>query len=392
MFPTFLVALRKAGVPVSPTEYLSFLGAIKAGVAEYSIDDFYYLGRAALVKDERHLDRYDRVFGECFKGLEPPEGIPVENLPEEWLRKLAEKFLSPEEMAKIEALGGFDALMKRLKELLAEQKGRHQGGSKWIGTAGTSPFGAQGYNPEGVRIGQDKSRHRRATKVWDQREFKDLDDTLELGTRNLKLALRRLRRFARQGAPTELDLPGTIQATAHNAGWLDLKMVPERHNTVKVLLFLDIGGSMDDHVRVCAELFSAARAEFKHLEYFYFHNCPYEKLWKDNRRRREMITSTFDVLRTYGPDYKAIFVGDATMSPYEILQPGGSVEHWNEESGQAWMARMTGHFRRSAWLNPTPQKSWNYTNSVTIIRQLMERRMFPLTVSGIEDMTRELSR
>jgi len=392
MFPTFLTALRKAGVPVSTTEYLSFLGAIKAGVAEYSIDNFYYLGRTALVKDERHLDRYDRVFGECFKGLEPPEGMEIQNLPEEWLRKLAEKLLSPEEMAKIEALGGFEALMERLKQLLAEQKGRHQGGSKWIGTAGTSPFGAEGYNPEGVRIGQDKSRHRRATKVWDRREFKDLDDNIELGTRNLKLALRRLRRFARQGAPTELDLPGTIQATANNAGSLDLKMVPERHNTVKVLLFLDIGGSMDDHVRVCAELFSAARSEFKHLEYFYFHNCPYEKMWKDNRRRRELITSTHDVLRTYGPDYKAIFVGDATMSPYEILQPGGSVEHWNEEPGSVWMERITKHFRRSAWLNPTPQKSWTYTNSVTVMRQLMEGRMFPLTVSGIEDMTKELSK
>jgi uncharacterized protein with von Willebrand factor type A (vWA) domain len=392
MFPSFLYALRKAGVPVSTTEYLSFLGAIKAGVAEYSIDDFYYLGRTALVKDERHLDRYDRVFGECFKGLEPPEGMDIQNLPEEWLRKLAEKLLSPEEMAKIEALGGFEALMERLKQLLAEQKGRHQGGSKWIGTAGTSPFGAQGYNPEGVRIGQEKSRHRRATKVWDQREFKDLDDNIELGTRNIKLALRRLRRFARQGALTELDMPGTIQATANNAGMLDLKMVAERRNTVKVLLFLDIGGSMDDHVRVCAELFSAARAEFKHMEYFYFHNCPYEKMWKDNRRRREMITPTLDVLRTYGPDYKAIFVGDASMSPYEILQPGGSVEHWNEESGQVWLHRITSHFRRSAWLNPTPQKSWSYTNSITVMRQLMEGRMFPLTVGGIEEMTKELSK
>jgi hypothetical protein len=392
MFPTFLYALRKAGVPVSTTEYLAFLGAVKAGVAEYSIDDFYYLGRATLVKDERHLDRYDQVFGECFKGLEPPEGDLVRELPEEWLRKLAEKLLSPEEMARIQAMGGLDALMKRLKELLAEQKGRHQGGSKWIGTAGTSPFGAQGYNPEGVRIGQEKSRHRRAVKVWDKREFRDLDGTIELGTRNIKIALRRLRRFARQGAATELDLPGTIHATANNAGMLDLKLVPERHNTVKVLLFLDIGGSMDDHVRVCAELFSAARAEFKHLEYFYFHNCPYERVWKDNRRRREQQTSTFEVLRTYGPDYKLIFVGDAAMSPYEILQPGGSVEHWNEESGEAWLRRLNGHFRRSAWLNPTPQKSWGYTNSITIIRQLMEGRMFPLTVNGIEEMTRELSK
>ncbi|MBV9785710.1 MAG: VWA domain-containing protein, partial [Acidisphaera sp.] len=339
MFAPFVTALRAAGIPASITEYLTLLGALQAGVAEYSLDDFYYLSRAALVKDERHLDRFDRVFGEVFKGLEPPAGEPHGEIPEEWLRKLAEKLLSPEEMAAIDGLGGFDELMKTLRQRLAEQQGRHQGGSKWIGTAGTSPFGAYGYNPEGVRIGQEESRHRRAVKVWDRRDFRDLDDSVELGTRTLKLALRRLRRFARQGAATELDLPGTIHATANNAGSLDLKLVPERHNTVKVLLFLDVGGSMDDHVAASAELFSAARSEFKHLEHFYFHNCPYERLWRSNRRRAENEISTAEVLRTYGADYKAIFVGDATMSPYEILQPGASVEHWNDEAGSVWLDR-----------------------------------------------------
>jgi uncharacterized protein with von Willebrand factor type A (vWA) domain len=313
-------------------------------------------------------------------------------LPEEWLLKLAEKLLTPEEMKKIEALGGFEAIMKRLKELLAEQKERHQGGSKWIGTAGTSPFGAYGYNPEGVRIGQDKSRNRSAVKVWDKRDFRDLDDTVELGTRGMKLALRRLRRFARQGAATELDLPDTIRSTANNAGTLDLKLVPERHNTVKVLLFLDVGGSMDEHVRISAELFSAARTEFKHLEYFYFHNCPYERVWKNNRRRHDEQMSTWQVLRTYGPDYKLIFVGDAAMSPYEVDMPGGSVEHWNEESGRVWIERLTGHYRRSAWLNPTPPRGWGHVRTTNVIRALLEGRMYPLTVGGIDEMTRELSR
>jgi uncharacterized protein with von Willebrand factor type A (vWA) domain len=392
MFARFILSLRGAGIPASITEYLTLLGAMKAGVGEFSIEDFYYLARSALVKDERHLDRFDRVFGECFKGLEAPEGDLARELPEEWLRKMAEKLLTPEEMAKIEALGGFDKLMETLKQRLEEQKGRHQGGSKWIGTAGTSPFGAYGYNPEGVRIGQDESRHRRAVKVWDKREFRDLDDTIELGTRNLKLALRRLRRFARQGAATELNLPDTIRATANNAGSLDLKMVPERHNTVKVLLFLDIGGSMDDHVRTSAELFSAARSEFKHLEYFYFHNCPYEAVWKNNWRRRDAQISTFEVMRTYGPDYKLIFVGDAAMSPYEITMPGGSVEHWNEEAGSVWMQRLTGHYRRSAWLNPSPVRGWGHTQSTALLRQLMEGRMYPLSLEGLDAMTRELSR
>jgi uncharacterized protein with von Willebrand factor type A (vWA) domain len=392
MFSHLILGLRSAGLPASITEYLTLMAAMRAGVADYSVEDFYYLSRATLVKDERHLDKFDRVFGACFKGLEPPEGVKPQELPEEWLLKLAEKLLTPEEMKKIEALGGFEAIMKRLKELLAEQKERHQGGSKWIGTAGTSPFGAYGYNPEGVRIGQDKSRNRSAVKVWDKRDFKDLDDTVELGTRGMKLALRRLRRFARQGAATELDLPDTIKSTANNAGMLDLKLVPERHNTVKVLLFLDIGGSMDDYVKLTEELFSAARSEFKHLEYYYFHNFPYERVWKNNRRRHEEQIPTWQVLRTYGPDYKLIFVGDAAMSPYEISMPGGSVEHWNEEAGTVWIERLTGHYRRAAWLNPTPRQSWGHVRSITMTNDLMEGRMFPLTVNGIDEMTRELSR
>jgi uncharacterized protein with von Willebrand factor type A (vWA) domain len=396
MFAHLILALRAAGLPTSITEHLSLMAAMKAGVADYSVEDFYFLARATLVKDERHLDKFDRVFGACFKGLEPPEGaaegMNARDLPEEWLRKLAEKMLTPEEMAKIEAMGGLDALMKRLQELLDEQKGRHQGGSKWIGTAGTSPFGAYGYNPEGVRIGQKESRHRRAVKVWDKREFRDLDDTVELGTRGMKLALRRLRRFARQGAATELDLPDTIKSTANNAGTLDLKMVAERHNTVKVLLFLDIGGSMDDHIRLTEELFSACRTEFKHLEHYYFHNCPYERVWKNNRRRHEEVIPTWQVLRTYGPDYKLIFVGDAAMSPYEITMQGGSVEHWNEEPGSVWMNRFTSQYSRSAWLNPTPRQSWGHVRSITMMNDLMEGRMFPLTVNGIDEMAKELSR
>ena len=397
MFAQFVFALREAGVPASITEYLTLLGAMRAGVADYSVEDFYYLSRAALVKDERHLDRFDRVFGQVFRGLEPQEdgeagGVAPRALPEEWLRRMAEKHLTPEERAQVEALGGFDKLMETLRQRLAEQQGRHQGGSKWIGTAGTSPFGADGYNPEGVRIGQDKSRHRRAVKVWDKREFRDLDDGVELGTRNIKLALRRLRRFAREGAATELDMPGTIRATAHNAGSLDLKMVPERHNAVKVLLFLDVGGSMDDHVRASEELFSAARSEFKHLAFFYFHNCPYERVWRHNGRRRDATIPTEEVIRTYGPDYRAIFVGDATMSPYEIASPGGSVEHWNDEPGAAWMARLLGQWRRSAWLNPVPRAEWGFAQSVGMMRRLMEDRMFPLTPGGLDEMIRELSR
>jgi uncharacterized protein with von Willebrand factor type A (vWA) domain len=392
MFAAFILALRQAGVPASLGEYLALLGAMKANIAAYDLDDFYYLCRTALVKDERHLDKFDRVFGACFKGLEQPAGTLPRELPEEWLRKLAEKLLTPEELAAIETLGGFDKLMETLRECLAEQQGRHQGGSKWIGTAGTSPFGAYGSNPEGVRIGQAESRHRRAVKVWDQRNFRDLDDDVALGTRNLKLALRRLRRFARQGAATELDLADTIRATANNAGGLDLKLVPERRNAVKVLLLLDIGGSMDEHVRLCSELFTAARAEFKHLETYYFHNCPYERLWRANLSRREGAVPTLEVLRTYGSDYRLIFVGDAAMSPYELIQPGGSVEHWNEEPGRVWMERLTRHFRRAAWLNPTVESYWRHTQSIGIVQQIIGGRMFPLTLDGLDRMARELVR
>ncbi len=392
MFAPFIEQLRTAGLPVSITEYLALMGAMKQGVADYSIDDFYFLSRATLVKDERHLDRFDRVFATVFQGLEHAPGDPATDIPEEWLRKIAEKNLSPEEMAAIEAMGGFDKLMETLRKRLEEQKERHQGGNKWIGTGGTSPFGAYGYNPEGIRIGQKESRHRRAVKVWDKREFRDLDGDTELGTRTMKIALRRLRRFARQGAATELDLPGTIHATASNAGSLDLKMVPERHNAVKILLLLDIGGSMDDHVRTSQELFSAVRTEFKHLEHFYFHNCVYERVWRENRRRDETSLSTWDLLRTYGPDYKLIFVGDATMSPYEVVQPGGSVEHWNEEAGRVWIERLTAHFRSAAWLNPAREDYWSYTHSIVLLRQLLANRMFPLTLTGLDDMTRALSR
>ena len=397
MFTGFIFALRDAGVPASITEYLALLGAMQQRVAGTSTEDFYYLSRAALVKDERHLDRFDRVFAQVFRGLESDNvagdaGPAARELPAEWLRRMAEKHLTPEERAEIEALGGFDKIMETLRQRLAEQQGRHQGGSKWIGTAGTSPFGAYGYNPEGVRIGQAESRHRRAIKVWDKREFRDLDDTVELGTRAMKLALRRLRRFAREGAATELDLPGTITATARNAGSLDLQMVPERHNAMKVLLFLDVGGSMDDHVRASEELFSAARAEFKHLAFFYFHNCPYEAVWQDNRRRRDAAIPTEQVLRTYGPGYRAIFVGDASMSPYEIIQPGGSVEHWNEQPGAAWIARLLQQWPRAAWLNPLPRAAWGHTQSIGLVRRLMEDRMYPLTLAGLDEMARGLSR
>jgi uncharacterized protein with von Willebrand factor type A (vWA) domain len=393
MFAGFVEGLRRSGVPVSITEHLSLLGAMQAGVADYSVEDFYFLTRSALVKDERWFDRFDRVFAQHFKGLETVSGEDlVRELPEEWLRKLAEKTLTPEEMTAVEALGGFDKLMETLRQRLAEQHERHQGGNKWIGTGGTSPFGAYGYNPEGVRIGQKESRHRRAVKVWDKREFRDLDDGVELNTRSLKLALRRLRRFAREGAANELDLDGSIRATAANAGTLDLKFTPERHNAMKVLLFFDVGGSMDDHVKASEELFSAARTEFKHLEYFYFHNCVYEGVWKNNRRRHDDQTSTEEVLRTFGRDYRLILVGDAAMSPYEILQPGGAVEHWNPESGKAWLERLTGHFRRVAWLNPTPEPQWGYSQSTRIIQELMEHRMFPLTLDGLDRMVQTLTR
>ncbi len=392
MFINFFLELRKAKVPATLREHLTLIEAMQKGVPDYSVEDFYYLSRSALVKDERNLDKFDRVFAQVFNGLEFVSDAVSAEIPDEWLRKLAEKTLTDEEKAMIEALGGWDKLMETLKKRLEEQKERHQGGSKWIGTAGTSPFGAYGYNPEGVRIGQDKSRNRRAVKVWDKREYKNLDDSVELGTRNIKVALRRLRKFARDGAELELDIPDTIRSTANNAGYLDLKLVPERHNKVKVLLLFDIGGSMDDHIKVCEELFSAARAEFKHMEFLYFHNCVYEKLWKDNRRRHNEFQPTWEVLRKYQQDYKLIFVGDATMSPYEIVQPGGSVEHWNEESGSTWLQRMLDTYPKAAWLNPVPEKYWDFTPSVQVVRQLMSNRMFPLTLGGLEKAMKELNK
>lgn len=393
MFLRFFETLRKTGVPVSLREYLGFLEGVLAGLVTYDIEGFYYLARTAMVKDERHLDRFDRAFAETFKGLETisaEQVIAALDLPAEWLKKLAEATLTDEEKARIESLGGFDRLMETLKKRLAEQKGRHQGGSKWIGTAGTSPFGAYGYNPEGVRIGQDQSRHRRAVKVWDKREFRDFDDSVELGTRNIKVALKRLRRWARDGAAEELDLDATIRATAEH-GYLDVQTRPERRNAVKVLLFLDVGGSMDPHVRVVEELFSAARAEFKHLEHFYFHNCLYEFVWRDNRRRWDARLPTWEVLRTFGADYKCIFVGDASMSPYEIAMPGGANEHWNDEAGQVWLARAREHWPANVWLNPVPKAHWDYTNSIGMVREIFEDRMFPLTLEGITQAMKVLT-
>ena len=394
MFLPFFENLRKTGIPVSLREFLSFLEAMKAGLVTYDIEGFYYLARAAMVKDERNLDRFDVAFSETFKGMENITDDAVLNamdLPEDWLRKMAEKHLTEEEKAEIEALGGFDKLMETLKKRLEEQKARHQGGSKWIGTAGTSPFGAYGYNPEGIRIGQNESRHRRAIKVWDKREFRNLDDKVELGTRNIKVALKRLRRWARDGAHEELDLDHTIRATAEN-GYLDVKTRPEKHNAVKVVLFLDVGGSMDDHIRVVEELFSAARTEFKHLEYYYFHNCLYEGVWRDNARRWDDVTSTQEVLNTYGPDYKCIFVGDASMSPYEIAYPGGANEHWNAESGQVWLDRARTQWPEHLWINPVPEKYWAYTQSINMIREIFEDRMVPMTLEGIERGMKELGR
>jgi len=392
MFAAFFHELKAAGLPVTVREYLTLMEGMDKNLASQKIEDFYYLSRATLVKDERNLDKFDRVFGHVFKGIETlGEATGAVEIPAEWLKKLAEKYLTEEEMKEIQALGGWDKLMETLAKRLAEQKGRHQGGSKWIGTAGTSPFGAYGYNPEGVRIGQAESRHKRAVKVWDKREFRDLDDTVELGTRNIKLALRRLRKFARTGAPEELDLDGTIKETAHK-GYLDLLLRPERRNAVKVLLFLDIGGSMDWHIKLCEELFSAARTEFKHLEHFYFHNCLYERVWKDNRRRWQETTPTWQVLHTYPHDYKAIFVGDASMSPYEITQPGGSVEHMNEEPGALWMQRLTRTYPHAVWLNPVPENQWDYTHSIRMLKQLMAGRMYPLTLSGLDEAMRELVR
>jgi uncharacterized protein with von Willebrand factor type A (vWA) domain len=391
MFVAFFRELKTAGVPVTLREYLTLMEAMEKDLAGRRVEDFYYLARATLVKDERNLDKFDRVFGHVFQGLELMSETLTAEIPAAWLKKLAEKYLTEEERRQIEAIGGLDKLLELLRQRMKEQKGRHQGGNKWIGTAGTSPFGAYGYNPEGVRIGQDESRNFRAVKIWDRREFKDLDDQVELGTRNIKIALRRLRKFARTGAPEELDLDGTVKGSAHK-GYLDILMRPERHNAVKVLLFLDIGGSMDWHVKATEELFSAARSEFKHIEYFYFHNCLYERVWKENRRRFDATTPTWDVLHTYPHDYKIIFVGDASMSPYEIMAPGGSIEHFNEETGAIWMERVARTYPACVWLNPAAEKDWDYTQSIRIMRQLMGGRMYPLTLEGLDNAMRELAR
>ncbi len=391
MLLSFFTELRAAKVPVSLREYLTLLEALDRDLADQRVEDFYYLARTALVKDERNLDKFDRVFGRVFKGVVTVgEAVEPQAIPEEWLRKLAEKYLTEEERAQLQALG-WDKLFETLKQRLAEQKERHQGGSKWIGTGGTSPFGAYGYNPEGIRIGQDGNRNFRAVKVWDQRTFKDLDDSAELGARTIRLALRRLRRFARTGAADELDLDGTIRETARH-GMLDLRLRPERRNAVKVLLFLDVGGSMDWHVELAEQLFSAARSEFKHFEHFYFHNCLYETVWKENRRRHTEGTPLLDVIRTYPSDYRVVFVGDAAMSPYEIAMAGGSVEHWNEEAGQVWLNRVLDHFPKVAWLNPVPQAQWGYTQSNAMIRQIFSGRMYPLTLEGLDQATRALLR
>jgi len=386
MLVKFFFLLRKTGVPVSITELLTLLEALKAGLGDLSAERFYYLSRTCLVKDERYYDRFDRAFAEHFKGVEDIFSLLQRQLPPDWLEKLAVRDFSDEEKAAVEALGGWEKLMETLQKRLEEQKERHQGGNKWIGTAGTSPYGAYGYNPEGVRIGQEAGRNRSAVKVWDKREFANLDDKVELGTRNIKIALRRLRKFARQGAPDELALADTIDATARSGGWLDIKMQAERRNVVKVLLLLDIGGSMDDHVKTCEELFSAARTEFKHLEHFYFHNFVYEALWKDNRRRFNEHKATTEVIRTYGPDYKLILVGDATMSPYEITHAGGSVEHWNPEPGTVWLERLMKQYPKFAWLNPVPQGRWRQTASIDMTRDMLEGRMYPLTLGGLDQM------
>ena len=392
MLTELFYKLRKVQIPVSITEYLSLMAAMDARVAGFSIDDFYYLARAALVKDERYFDRFDQVFGEHFQGQETLFDEIFGEIPMEWLQAQKQLNLSDEEKAKIEALGGWDKLMETLRERLEEQKKRHQGGNKMIGTGGTSPFGADGYNPEGVRIGQDEGREGRAVKVWDRRDFRNLDDSVELGTRNIKLALRQLRRFAREGAADELDLDDTIRSTARNAGLLDIKMVPERHNAVKVLLFLDVGGSMDPYVKVCEELFSAARAEFKHLEHYYFHNFLYETVWRDNSMRANVRIPTGQVMHTYGADHKMVFVGDATMSPYEIMAVGGSVEHWNEEAGATWMARLMAIFPFAVWLNPQPEEYWGHIPSIGMVKELMSDRMFPLTVEGLERAMKALKK
>ena len=390
MFLSFLDELRAAGIPASLKEHLILLEALDRDVIEQTPEAFYYLTRATFVKDEGLLDRFDQVFSKVFKGILTDYGQNAVDLPEEWLKAIAEKYLSPEEMEKIKSLGDWDEIMETLKKRLEEQEGRHQGGNKWIGTGGTSPFGNSGYNPEGVRIGGE-SRHKRAIKVWEKREFQNLDNTRELGTRNIKVALRRLRRFAREGAADELDLDATIEGTARQ-GWLDIRMRPERHNAVKLLIFFDVGGSMDPYIKVTEELFSAATAEFKNMEFFYFHNCLYEGVWKDNSRRWSDRTPTWDILHKYGHDYKVIFVGDASMSPYEVTHPGGSVEHMNQEAGAVWLQRVTHTYPACVWLNPEAERAWDYSRSNVMIRELFNGRMYPLTLEGLDDAMRELSR
>jgi uncharacterized protein with von Willebrand factor type A (vWA) domain len=391
MLTGFFFTLREHGVPVSIGEYLTLLEALRAGVVSADVDGFYHLARTALVKDETHFDRFDRAFGAFYRGIESVAG-PGAEVPLEWLRRQAELALTDEDKALVESAGGWDEIMRRFRERLAEQQGRHQGGSKWIGTAGTSPFGAFGYNPEGIRIGQDEGRNRSAIKVWDTREYRNLDGDVELGTRTMKLALRRLRRFARQGAATELDLDHTIDRTARNAGLLDLAFRPERHNAVKVLLLLDVGGSMDEYSRLCSELFTAARSEFKHLEFFYFHNCVYDQLWTDNRRRHTARTRTLDVLHRFNADWRLVFVGDAAMSPYELLRPGGAIDHVNEDSGADWLRRLVGVYGRSVWLNPTPEPAWRHYHTIGVVREILGGRMFPLTLDGLDGAMRALVR
>jgi len=391
MFLNFLDALRAAGIPASIKEHLVLLEALEREVIDPSPEQFYFLARATFVKDEELFDRFDQVFSQVFKGIESSLESGAPDIPEEWLRKVARLYLTPAQMTEIAKLGSWDEIMEALKKRLEEQKERHQGGSKWIGTGGTSPFGAHGYNPEGIRIGQEEGRHGRAVKVWDKREFRNLDGTRELGTRNIKVALRRLRRFAREGAADELDIERTINGTARQ-GWLDIRMRPERHNAVKLLLFLDVGGSMDPHISLCEELFSAARSEFKNLEFFYFHNCPYEGVWKDNRRRSTERTAMWDLLHKYGHDHKVILVGDAAMSPYEITHAGGSVEHFNEEPGAVWLQRLVTTYPAAAWLNPAAEAHWGYSHSTAMIRDLMGGRMYPLTLPGLDEAMRALTR
>lgn len=385
MLVNFFMALRNERLPVSFTELFTLLECLSRNVIFASVDDFYQLSRMCFVKDEKNFDKFDVAFSKYFDEVKKFDDLSLLQIPDDWLRKEIEKHLSDEEKRNIEALGGLDKLMEEFRKRMSEQEKRHQGGNKWVGTGGTSPFGAYGYNPEGIRIGQQESRHKRAVKVWDKREYRDLDDSVEIGTRNIKMALRRLRRFARTGSVDELDITDTISSTARNAGFLDIKMVPERHNSVKVLLFFDVGGSMDPHVKICEELFSAARSEFKHLKYFYFHNFLYESVWTKSKRRHAETTSTFEIINKYSKDYKVIFVGDATMAPYEVTHIGGSIEHYNEEAGATWMSRLTDHFDNIVWINPTPQEYWEHSYSIEVVKELLEDRMFSLSVSGLEN-------